>query len=501
MQRRRHVSGDELDRSAHDPVNRASIERRVMAVAILASFVAFLDGSVVNLALPAMARELGGGLVFQQWVVDSYLLVLGALILLAGSISDVLGRIPVLRFGLVAFGAGSVLAATAPSGAVLVAARGIQGLGAAFLVPSSLALINSTFDSKDQPKAIGTWSAWTGTAFVLGPLLGGLAVDLLNWRWIFILSAVPVVVTFALTPGLGGDHHKPAGRAQIDIPGAVLAALGLAGTVYALIEQQRLGLSHPVVAGALAGGLLCLAAFVWWQFRAPHPMVPMKLFAVRNFGIGNLATVFIYAGVSMGALTITLYTQEVAGFSATEAGLATLPLPVLSFFLARPAGALSARFGPRAFMAAGPVLAAIGFFLMHPGAGAFNFWLQLLPGLVLFGLGLAVTVTPLTSAVLSAVDPGHSGIASAINNAVSRLAGLIAVAFLGVIAAGPVTHDSFLRVAAVTGASFLTGGIVSAVGIRNPTRPGEPIPPQAAACCHDRAGTPPRLVTTAHPGR
>jgi EmrB/QacA subfamily drug resistance transporter len=465
-----------------------------MAVAILASFVAFLDGSVVNLALPAMAADLGGGLVFQQWVVDSYLLVLGALILLAGSISDVFGRIPVLRFGLAAFGAGSVLAVIAPSGVVLVAARGVQGLGAAFLVPSSLALINSTFSSEDQPKAIGTWTAWTGTAFVLGPLLGGLAVDLLNWRWIFVLSALPVVVTFALTVGLRGDSVT-GGRQAIDVPGAVLAALGLGGTVYALIEQQQRGLSDPVVAAALAGGLVSLVAFGWWQFRTPHPMVPMRLFVIRNFGIGNLATVFIYAGVSLGTLMIPLYIQEVLRFSATEAGLATLPLPVLSFFLARPVGAMSVRFGPRAFMAAGPLLAAIGFVLMRPAPSSFNFWLQLLPGLVLFGLGLSVTVTPLTSAVLSAVDAGHSGIASAINNAVSRLAGLIAVAFIGVIAGGPVSYHSFLRVTAVIAVLLVAGGAVSGLGIRNPVGLPESIRPEVAARCRDRVTPPPGILT------
>jgi predicted MFS family arabinose efflux permease len=310
---------------------------------------------------------------------------------------------------------------------------------------------------------------------------------------------VPVVITFLLTPGLGSDRDNAGQREPIDVPGAVLAALGLAGTVFALIEQQRLGMSHPTVVGALAGGLLCLAAFVWWQFRSAHPMVPMNLFAIRNFGIGNLATAFVYAAVSMGTLMISLYLQEVAGFSATKAGLATLPLPVLSFFLARPVGALAARFGPHMFMAVGPVLAGIGFFLMRPAEGSFNFWVQLLPGLVLFGLGLVITVTPLTSAVLSAVDPGHSGIASAINNAVARLAGLIAVAFIGVIAAGPVSHSSFLRVATVTGVLLLLGGVVSAVGIRNPANRLEPVRPEIAASCQDRATAPPRLITAAPP--
>jgi EmrB/QacA subfamily drug resistance transporter len=467
-----------------------------MAVAILASFVAFLDGSVVNLALPAIARDLGGDLVLQQWIVDAYLLTLGALILVAGSISDVFGRIPVLRFGLVAFGAGSVLAAAAPSGAVLIAARAIQGVGAAFLVPSSLALINSTFDHEDQPKAIGTWTAWTGTAFVLGPLLGGLAVDLLSWRWIFVLSAVPVGITYILSIGIAPAERSEQDRVRIDLPGAALAALGLAGTVYALIEQQRLGLSHPLVSASLAIGLTCLVAFVWWEFRTPHPMVPMHLFTIRNFGFGNLSTLFIYAGVSIGTLIIALFTQEIAGFSATAAGIATLPLPVLSFLLSRRIGALSARFGPRIFMTAGPVIAGIGFLLMRPAEGSFNFWVQLLPGLVLFGLGLSITVTPLTSAILAAVDPAQSGIGSAINNAVSRIAGLVGVAFAGIIAAGALNYASFRRLAIVTAGLFLVGGIVSAFGIRNPAHPAKPVGPEAIAGCRDRIGAPPGIPAT-----
>jgi EmrB/QacA subfamily drug resistance transporter len=464
---------------------------RVLVVAILASFVAFLDGSVVNVALPAMARDLHGGLALQQWIVDSYLLTLGALILVAGAISDVFGRVPVLRWGLVAFGAGSVLAVAAPSGGVLIAARLIQGVGAAFLVPSSLALINSTFGVHDQPRAIGIWTAWTGTAFVLGPLLGGLAVDLLNWRWIFILSAAPVVATFVLSVGLTTADEPRRSGARIDVLGAVLAAAGLAGTVYALIELQRLGLVHPAVATSLAVGLLSLAAFVGWQFHAEHPMVPMHLFSIRNFGVGNLATVFVYAAVSIGTLMVTLFLQEIAGFGATEAGIATLPLPILSFLLAARVGALAAKFGPRLFMSVGPLTAALGFVLMRPQPGHFDFWVQLLPGLVLFGFGLTLTVTPLTSAILAAVDPSQSGIGSAINNAVSRIAGLIAVALAGVIAGGALDYGSFRRLTLVTAALFAVGGVVAAVGIRNPAKPAKPVAAEAIAQCHDRAGAPP----------
>jgi EmrB/QacA subfamily drug resistance transporter len=464
-------------------------DRRVLLVAILSSFVAFLDGSVVNLALPAIARDLDGGLPLQQWIVDSYLLALGALILVAGSISDMFGRIPVLRWGLVAFGAGSALAAAAPSGLILITARLVQGVGAAFLVPSSLALINSSFSHDEQPKAIGTWTAWTGTAFVAGPLLGGLAVDLLNWRWIFVLSAVPAVATFVLSFGLQ-VREPPASHARIDVVGAVLGAAGLAATVFALIELQRLGLSHPAVAVSLGAGVVSLAAFVWWEFHAEHPMLPMHLFAIRNFGVGNLETAFIYAALSIGMLAVTLFLQEVAGFTATQAGLATLPLPVLSFLLAARVGALAARVGPRLFMSLGPLLAGAGFAIMRPAAGHFDFWTQLLPGLVLFGLGMTTTVTPLTSAILAAVDPSQSGIGSAINNAVSRIAGLIAVALAGTVAGGILDYVSFRRLAIVSAGMFALGGIVAAIGIRNPAKP-KPVADQAIAQCRDRVGAPP----------
>ena len=272
--------------------------------------------------------------------------------------------------------------------------------------------------------------------------------------------------------------------------GAVLAAAGLAATVFALIELQRLGLAHPAVAVSLAAGIVSLVAFVWWEFRAEHPMLPMHLFAVRNFGVGNLETAFIYAALSVGMLTVTLFLQEVAGFTATQAGLATLPLPVLSFLLAARVGGLAARVGPRLFMSTGPLLAAAGFAIMRPDPANFNFWVQLLPGLVLFGLGMTTTVTPLTSTVLSAVDPSQSGIGSAINNAVSRIAGLIAVALAGTIAGGALDYGSFRRLAIVSAAVFAIGGVVAAIGIRNPAKP-KPVADHEIAQCSDRVGAPP----------
>jgi MFS family permease len=291
-----------------------------MVVAITVSMVPFLDGTMVNLALPATERDLGGGLSLQQWVVDGYLLALAAMILPGGSISDLFGRVPVLRFGLTAFGTGSVLAASATSPAMLITARVIQGLGGALLVPGSLAMINSAFDHARRPGAIGCWTAWTGTAFALGPVLGGLAVDFLSWRWIYVLSAIPMVIGFALTFWLC-PIPGPAERARVDVPGAALSAAGLSATVYALIESQRRGWVDPFVTASMVFGGAALLAFVVWERRTSRPMLPLALFTVRNFAGANLATAFVYGALMLGSLAIALYLQEVVGCSATVAAV------------------------------------------------------------------------------------------------------------------------------------------------------------------------------------
>ncbi|MCW2588132.1 MAG: arabinose efflux permease family protein [Mycobacterium sp.] len=475
---------------------------------MLASFVAFLDGSVVNLALPAIGRELGGGLALQQWVVDGYLLALGALILVAGAVSDQYGRLRVLRAGLGIFAGASLLCAAAPTGWVLVAARCVQGAGAAFLVPSSLAMINSRFSGARQASAIGTWTAWTGTAFVVGPLLGGVLVDALSWRWVFGLNVVPVAVTLYLATKLPSegrseatgesapDEFRVRRAARIDVVGAVLAAVGLSATVYGLIEVQRLGLTHPAVLSGLGCGVAGLIAFPWWEHRTADPMLPLNLFGERNFAVGNLATVFFYAAVSLGTLSVALFLQEAVGLTATQAGLATLPMPVLSFLLARPFGTLAGRHGPRLYMALGPVIAAGGFLLMAVSLqqrDTFDFWTQVLPGVIVFGLGLSITVSPLTAAVLAAVEPAQSGIGSAVNNAISRIAGLVAVALMGVIVGTAMNFDGFRRGALVVAVLFAIAGLCSALGISNARHDVGLVSVEAGAACQDRQSPPPAL--------
>jgi len=454
--------------------------RRVMLVAILVSMVVFLDGTVVNLALPATERDIGGGMCSQQWVVDGYLLAVAATVLPGGAISDLFGRIPVMRFGLVAFGAGSALAAIAGTPAMLIAGRLVQGLGGAFLVPGSLALINSAFDRADRPAAIGSWTAWTGTAFAVGPLLGGLTVDFLSWRWIYVLSAIPMVIGFALTFWLR-PTPGPSERPRVDVAGAALSSVGLAATVYALIESGRHGWDDSLITGALVVGVAALLAFVAWERRASQPMVPLGLFTIRNFTGANLVSAFVYGGITMGSLAIALYLQEVAGYSATAAGLITLPSPIMSLLFARSVGGMAARIGPRIFLMTGPALAGIGLLLIRPTPHGFHVVTDVLPGRILLAIGMVLAITPLTAVNLSSVRSAHSGIAAAIQNATGRTSALIAVACVGLIAAGTLTDASFTRLLQVSAALFFIGAVIGGLAIRNPAVPAEPVPDKVAA--------------------
>ncbi|WP_082098848.1 MFS transporter [Demequina iriomotensis] len=451
---------------APHPASATRAQVTVLWIAILGSFVAFLDGSIVTVALPAIASDLGGGVALQQWVVDAYLITLGALILVAGSVSDLFGRLRVLRIGLLGFGATSLAIALAPTGAFLIGARLLQGIAGALLVPSSLALIMSTFRGPAQAKAIGTWTGATTGAFVAGPVLGGLLTDYASWRWAFAINLLPIAVTLVLLARLGQRDVRRE-NATVDYAGAVLCALGLGAAVFALVEQPRLGWADPRIVASGALGIAALVAFFWRQARAKDPMLPLALFRARNFAWGNLTTWFAYGALALNGFIVSVYLQQGAGLSATAAGLSELPITVLMIVFSSRVGVLGGRFGPRIFMTVGPVVMGIGSFMLVAISTDFDYWTQALPGIVVFGIGLTLMVAPLTSAILGAIDTERSGIASAVNNAVARIAGLVAVALVGTIVGGTLDLDGFHRATIVTGAFMLVAGAISWVGIRN----------------------------------
>ena len=435
-------------------------------IAILSTFVAFLDGTVVNVALPALVDEFGGGIALQQWVVDAYLITLGALILVAGSLSDLYGRLRVLRVGIVAFGIASLVVALAPTSGVLIVARLLQGAAGALLVPSSLALIMSNYRGAAQARAIGLWTSATSAAMIVGPILGGLSVDLATWRLVFVINVVPIAAVLWLLARLEQRDVRVAGT-RIDGWGAGLCALGLGAAVYALIEAPTHGWSDARIWLPAAAGVALLVAFVWRQAVARAPMMPLGLFRVRNFAWGNAATALIYAALALVSFLIGVYLQEGPGLSATAAGLAQLPVVFLMIVLSPRVGALAGRIGPRVFMTLGPLVMAAGALLFLTVSRDFSYWTQVLPGILVFGLGLALTVSPLTSAILGAIETARSGIASAVNNAVARIAGLVVIALLGTIVGGTLDLAGFHRAVVVTAALLALGGAVSFVGIRN----------------------------------
>ena len=449
-----------------------TLRGRTIVIAVVASSTSFIDASVVNVALPGIASELGGGLSTQQWVVDGYILTLGSIILVAGAFADAVGQARALRIGLVIFGLASAACAFAPSVGVLIAARLVQGVGAALLVPSSLALLALTFSGEERGWAVGRWTSWTSAAFVAGPLLGGLLVDTLGWRWVFLVN-VPVIA-FTLIWMRGLDTARPDGGRQLDLLGAGLVTFGLAALVFGLIEQPGSGWTSAIVLVSLGLAVVLLAGFVLRERWGRNVLVPLELFGSHNFTAGNLATVGVYAGVGLGLLIVTLLLQEVVRVPAFLAGLATLPVALCSLLLAERFGRLAGRHGARILMTVGPLVAAAGFAWMSlTAAEVTSLWLHLGLGLPLYGLGLAMTVAPLTATVLDAVPPEGSGVASATNNATARVSGLVAVAVLGTVAGDVFDLAAFQRAALTTAAFFALGAVTAFVGVRAaPRRPG-----------------------------
>jgi EmrB/QacA subfamily drug resistance transporter len=465
--------------------------RWVLLAAVLGSGIALLDSTVVNIALPTLARDLDADLVDLQWTVNGYVLSLAALILLGGSLGDLFGRRRMFVVGTVWFGVASLLCGLAPNVETLIAARILQGVGAALLTPGSLSLLQASFVPGDRARAVGAWSGLGGIAGALGPFVGGALVEL-SWRLVFLINlplcAAVVVIALRHVPESRDVEADP----RIDVAGAVLGALGLAAVTYALVAAGEQGASLAVlVIGAL--GVAALLGFVVVEQRSSHPMLPVDVFASRQFTAANLVTFAVYAALGGVFFLLVVHLQVVAGFSPLASGLSLLPVTVLMLLLSARAGALSARTGPRLLMTVGPLLCAAGVLLLRRADADADYVRDVLPGVLVFGLGLSATVAPLTVTVLGAASERHAGVASGVNNAVARTASLLAVAVLPLAAGLTGTDDpagfgrGFDRAMALSAGLLVLGGLVSAVAIRDgdAQRPRRPRHEPVHSCAVD----------------
>ena len=470
--------------------------RWVLAVAVAGSGMVFLDGTVVNVALPDIGRDLGASTSALQWILNGYLLTLASLILLGGSLGDRYGRRRVFVLGTGMFTVASLLCSVAPSSGLLIAARMLQGVGGALLTPGSLAMIEAGFRQQDRSRAIGAWSGLGGVATALGPLLGGYLVDAVSWRAVFVINLpLGIFVMVAATRHVP-ETRDPGAAGRLDAAGAALAALGLAGTTYALIEAPGKGMSAAIAVTAV-GGVLALVAFVVRERTAENPMMPLGMFSSRQFSAANLVTFAVYAALSGFFFLFVSFLQISLGYTPIAAGAATLPVTALMLLLSARSGALAQRIGSRIPLTVGPLVIAAGLLLMtriKPGDAYVS---GVLPAVVVFGLGLTLVVAPVTATVLAAADEHHAGIASGINNAVSRVAGLLAVAVLPLLAG--ITGDSFYNPSKMThgfhvamvwcAALAALGGVIAWLTISSGVRgAGEP----CFSC--DVAGTPLRRL-------
>ena len=450
--------------------------RWVLAATVLGSAIAAIDATVVGIALPAIGRDFDTGLATLQWVVTAYTLTLAGLLLIAGAFGDRYGRRRVFLIGVVWFAIASLLCGVAPNAPVLIAARALQGVGAALLTPGSLAILEASFVPDDRGKAIGAWSGLGGVATAIGPFLGGWLVQAASWRLIFAINLPIAALVVALAWRHVPESHDPEATGRVDLFGGVLVTLGLVGLTYGLIEGPASGWASPGVVAALAGGVVLLAAFAAWERRARSPMLPLDLFASTQFTATNLVTFAVYGALGGALFLLPIQLQQVSGYTALQAGISLLPLTVIMLVLSARSGALAARIGPRLQMSVGPVFVGAGLALFSLVGPTGDYLTEVLPAVTVLGLGLAITVAPLTATVLAAVPARHAGMASAVNNDVARAAGLIAVAVLP--AAAGITGAAYLHPAQFsTGfhtASLISGGLcvlagaLAAATIRNP---------------------------------
>ena len=418
------------------PTVTVANKRWTLIATIVASSMTFIDGTVVNVALPALQRDLGATITDVQWVIEAYALFLGSLILVGGSLGDQLGRRRVFLSGVIVFTIASVLCGIAPTSLSLIAGRAVQGLGAAFLVPGSLAIITTTFDDDERGRAIGTWSGFTAIMTAIGPVLGGWLVEHASWRGVFFMNVPLAAVVVLLSLRSIEETKDPSREGAIDWAGAALAVIGLSGIVFGLLEWPPLGPRHPLVLSTLGIGVGALFGLVVVERRVENPMLPLALFSSRCFAPANVLTFFLYAALTEMLFLVPLELIQVQRYTATAAGAMLLPFPIIMFVMSRWSGGLIRRVGHRLPLTAGPLIAAIGLATFAlPARDRFVVAVTLL-AIVILGVGMAITVAPLTTTVMESVSSEHSGVASGVNNAVARVAGLIAIAVFGVMISG-----------------------------------------------------------------